>query len=153
MVCNLTSKLMTSKPTGTTACVGTPGAVAALRLSVCMDDVGEWMASNRLILNASKSEILWYGTARRQHQVPDAVVRIGADFVAPSASMRDLGFYLDADVSMSTHVMRSVTVFRDSSSLSVDPRRKAISSRLLRHVALQHSSDYRPSHNSGFNLS
>jgi hypothetical protein len=61
------------------------------RLSVCMDDVAKWMRSNRLQLNASKTEILWCGTARRQHQLPTAVVRVGADFVAPSVSVRDLG--------------------------------------------------------------
>jgi hypothetical protein len=79
------------------------------RLSVCMDDVAKWMRSNRLQLNASKTEILWCGTARRQHQLPTAVVRVGADFVAPSVSVRDLGIYLDADVSMSTHVTRTVS--------------------------------------------
>ena len=49
-----------------------PSAVYDLqqRLSACVVDVQCWMQSNRLQLNANKSEVLWCLTARRQHQLP-----------------------------------------------------------------------------------
>ena len=77
--------------------------------SQCIDDVARWMKSNRLQLNTAKTEVLWCSSARRQHQVPQAGVRVGADVVLPSASVRNLGIYLDSDVSMRTHVARTVS--------------------------------------------
>jgi len=46
-----------------------PGSVAQLQstLSTCLDDVPDWMRTNRLQLNTSKTEILWCTTSRRQH--------------------------------------------------------------------------------------
>jgi len=40
------------------------------RMSVCVDEVSLWMASNRLLLNPTKTEVLWCSSARRQHQIP-----------------------------------------------------------------------------------
>jgi len=54
------------------------------------------MRSNRLQLNTAKTEILWFASDRRQHQI---AVR----------SVRDLGIYLDSNLSMRTHVTRSVS--------------------------------------------
>jgi hypothetical protein len=77
--------------------------------SACLDDVAIWMRSNRLQLNAAKTELLWCASGRRQHQIPQTSLRVGTDEVAPAASVRDLGIYLDSDVSMKAHVARSVS--------------------------------------------
>jgi hypothetical protein len=77
--------------------------------SQCIDDVARWMKSNRLQLNTTKTEVLWCSSVRRQHQIPRSGVRIGSDVVVPSASVRDLGIYIDSDVSMRTHVARTVS--------------------------------------------
>jgi len=79
-----------------------------LTLSTCLDAVCEWMRANRLQLNTSKTEILWCATSRRQHQIPTTAVRVGADTVAPTTSVRDLGIYIDSDLSMRTQVTRAV---------------------------------------------
>jgi hypothetical protein len=76
------------------------------RISACVDDVALWMKSNRLQLNTDKTEILWCATSRRQSQLPKSSLRICSDFVAPSSTVRDLGIYLDADLSMKSHVRR-----------------------------------------------
>ena len=47
------------------------------RMSVCVDEVSLWMASNRLLLNPTKTEVLWCSSTRRQHQIPTGSVRIG----------------------------------------------------------------------------
>ena len=76
--------------------------------SACVDDLSEWMKANRLQLNHSKTEVLWCSSARRQHQIPTAPVRIGNTSVLPVPSVRNLGVYLDADLAMSTHVIATV---------------------------------------------
>ena len=87
-----------------------PSDVAGLtnRLSACIDEIRCWMTSNRLQLNTDKTEVLWFSTAKRQHQLPTIEVRIGTDPVAPSSAVRDLGVFLDGDLSMRTHVQRTV---------------------------------------------
>ena len=77
------------------------------RISACIDDVARWMQSNRLQLNTDKTEVLWCATTRRQHQLPTSPLRIGSDLVAPSATVRDLGIYLEADLTMKYHVQRT----------------------------------------------
>ena len=77
-------------------------------MSACIDDVAGWMASNRLQLNASKTEIMWCSSVRRQSQPPTSQFRVCNDLVTPSTVIRDLGIYLDADVSMCSQVARTV---------------------------------------------
>ena len=75
----------------------------------CVDDVARWMRSNRLQLNTAKTEILWSTTGRRSHQLPQLPLRVGTDEVMPAPVVRDLGIYLDCDVSMKSHVMKTVS--------------------------------------------
>jgi len=82
-----------------------------IRLSTCIDHVAEWMRSNRLQLIAAKTEVLWSTTSRRLHQLPQSLLRIGADLVAPTAVVRNLGIFIDADVSMRSHLARTISSF------------------------------------------
>ena len=79
------------------------------RMSACIDDVANWMSSNRLQLNASKTEIMWCTSHWRQSQLPTSAFRVCNDHVTPSTTVRDLGIYLDSDVSMRSHVSRTVS--------------------------------------------
>jgi len=79
------------------------------RISACIDDVACWMASNGLQLNASKTEIMWCSSVRRQSQRPTSQFRVCSDLVTPSTVVRDLGIYLDSDVSMRSQVARRVS--------------------------------------------
>jgi len=69
-----------------------------MQVSACIDEVASWMQSNRLQLNTAKTEILWCATDGRQHLVPQTW--ISDDYITPAASVRDLGIYIDFDVSM-----------------------------------------------------
>ena len=86
-----------------------PGATRSLesRMSDCFSAVADWMSSNRLQLNATKTEILWCTSPRRQHQLPTSQLTVGNDQVTPVTSVRNLGIYVDADLSMRTHVIRT----------------------------------------------
>ena len=66
------------------------------------------MSSNRLQVNPSTTEVLWCSSSRRQHQIPTLPVRIGSTYVLPVTSVRDLGLYIDCDVSLQTHVAATV---------------------------------------------
>ena len=77
-------------------------------VSTCVGDMSTWMRSNRLQLNTKKTEVLWCASSRRQDQIPAVPLCIGTDNVMPVSSVRDLGVYLDADVSMTTHISRTV---------------------------------------------
>ena len=81
------------------------------RLSVCIDDVLQWMMSNRLQLNPAMTEVLWCASDRRQHQIPTSPICIGNTTVLPVTAVRDLGVYLNADLSMAAHVTATVRCF------------------------------------------
>jgi len=67
------------------------------------------MRTNRLQLNTSKTEILWCTTSRCQHCLPTTPVRVGADHVLPSTKVSDLGIFIDSNVTMRSHVTRTVS--------------------------------------------
>jgi hypothetical protein len=54
------------------------------------------MRSNRLQLNASKTEFLWFTTPRRQHQLPVGAIPIGGHDIMPTTSARNLGVFFDS---------------------------------------------------------
>jgi len=80
-----------------------------MQVPACINEVALWMQSNRLQLNTAKTEIVWCATNRRQHLIPQTPTRIGDDYITPAASVRDLGIYIDSDVSMKLHVSRTVS--------------------------------------------
>jgi len=73
-------------------------------VSVCIDEVSAWMKANRLQLNPVKTEVLWSASTRRQHLIPTEPVRIGNASALPATAVRDLGVYIDADITMRSHV-------------------------------------------------
>jgi len=64
---------------------------------------------NRLQLNSDKTEVLWCATSRRQHQLPSTGMLIDGVHITPVKSVRDLGIYIDADLSMRMHVKKTVS--------------------------------------------
>jgi len=59
-------------------------------------------------LNTSKTDLLWCSISRRQSQLPCIPLRVGgADFISPSSSVRNLGIFVDADLTTRTHVQRT----------------------------------------------
>jgi hypothetical protein len=114
-----------------------PGDTAQLRsrVSACVGDVGLWMCSNRLQLNTAKTEVLWCASARRQHQIPNDPLMVGLDLVPTVQFVRDLGIYLDSDLSMRTHVTRTVSscfaVLRQIRSISRSVSRSVVQSLIV----------------------
>jgi len=67
------------------------------------------MRANRLQLNSDKTEFLWCTTARRRHLLPTTGPTIGSSDIVPSSCVRDLGVFIDAELTMCTHIQRTVS--------------------------------------------
>ena len=61
-------------------------------------------AHGRSCCPRSAPEVLCYASSRRQHLVPTVFVRVGDVLVSPVTAVRDLGVYIDGDVTIRTHV-------------------------------------------------
>ena len=64
----------------------------------------QWMKSNRLQLNASKTEVQWCAHPRRLHQLPNEPLRIGCDTVQPVQQVGNIGIFVDGGLTMAVHV-------------------------------------------------
>jgi len=88
-----------------------PSDVGALLQIVtgCLTAVADWMSANRLQLNSDKTECMWLTSPRSQHRLPTSGPLIGANVVSPSATVRDLGVFIDKDLTMKTYVQQTAS--------------------------------------------
>ena len=84
----------------------TPTSTSILT-SECIDCISSWMCSNRLQLNADKSEVMWCTSTRRLPQLPTCLLCVAGASVYPVSVVRDLGVYIDNDLGATSHVQRS----------------------------------------------
>jgi len=77
-------------------------------ISLAVDNISSWMRSNRLQLNADKTEMMWCASARRQSQLPRCPMSVAGASVEPVSAVRDLGIYIDSDLGAATHVRRTL---------------------------------------------
>ena len=77
------------------------------RISTCVNGgVSERMQANRLQLNAAKTGLLLCAPPRQQARLPNAALGVGSDTVQ---QVRYHRIYIDSDVSVRTHVSRTVS--------------------------------------------
>jgi len=77
-------------------------------LSECCQAHTCWMRSNQLQPNPDRTELLQCTSCRRQHQLPTRLLLIDGYSVDPATSVQNLGILIDCDLSMRTHVTRTV---------------------------------------------
>jgi len=63
-------------------------------------------ASRRLQLNAEKTEAIWFGSRENLKKLTNCSLRVGSETIQPSTFVRDLGVYLDAELTMKQHVSK-----------------------------------------------
>ena len=80
-------------------------------ISTCIDDVARWMRSNRFQVNTAKTEFLKSTWSPYLHLLTVSPIEVGIDQVMPVSIVRNLGIYMDADVSMRSHVSKTVVAF------------------------------------------
>ena len=79
------------------------------KMSLCLDEIITWLSSNRLLVNASKSECMWCSSRPARRNLSQNVVRFGNCNVSPVSSVKFLGVHLDFDLTFSTHVTKTVS--------------------------------------------
>jgi hypothetical protein len=77
----------------------------------CITEVRDWCASRRLQLNALKTELQWFGSRAnlRKLSSTDLTLSVGDDVIKPVTVVRNLGVYLDAELTMKQHISRIVS--------------------------------------------
>jgi len=88
---------------------GRPADVPAIisALEDCATDVSAWCSAKLLELNAEKTEVLWFDTPANLRKIPsdNRSIRLGSTVVDPVNVVRDLGVFLDTELSMRDHVI------------------------------------------------
>jgi len=69
------------------------------------------MSSNRLKLNADKTQFVWLGPALQLDKVGDVRLRIGGVDISPLDHVRDLGVMLDSLLRYGPHSFRVAAPF------------------------------------------
>src|SRR5688572_4614604 len=73
-------------------------------MCLTIDVLSSWMASNRLLLNPSKTQFIWLGGRRKLDGIDlIQLTRVFPD-ITFSLTVRDLGLALDQELSLSQHV-------------------------------------------------
>src|SRR6218665_2193452 len=78
------------------------------RVLLCIEQISEWMSSNRLKLNPSKSEFLWCTTLRRRHLLHGSTFALADAEVLPADVIRNLEVYFDSCLTRTAHVSQLV---------------------------------------------
>ena len=86
------------------SCAATDHHTASTRLLKCVAEIDQWQSSNRLKLNADKTEFIWLGTRQQLAKVSVTPLEIKGQFITPVSEVRDLGVVIDRELSMEAHV-------------------------------------------------
>ena len=82
---------------------GSDEAISAM--TNCIADIRDWMISDKLKLNDSKSEILLVGSRQQLRKVDLDALMVGTSKVPLATSaVRNLGAWFDSELTMNTHV-------------------------------------------------
>src|SRR5690349_18165326 len=81
------------------------------RILMCIQDVNNWIRSNRLCLNPSKTEIMIASSKRRQALLDNELsVSVGVVSIDIANSVCDLGIITDNKLTLASHVRNTVNI-------------------------------------------
>ena len=81
------------------------------QLETCLDSLNAWFSSNRLQLNVTKTEFMWFASSRRQRSVAFDPVRFDSHLSSPVPRVKCLGVVLDSELSFTTQVSMTVSAW------------------------------------------
>jgi len=87
--------------------IGAPAASASVstqRFIACVERIDAWMRSNRLKMNADKTQLVWLGTRRQLAKLTTTELPLLSALVKPSSAVLDLGVNIDGQLTMADHV-------------------------------------------------
>ena len=73
-------------------------------LQDCVSDIKRWMARNWLKLNEDKTEIIYFQSKFLRNPFPTPVLQLGDSQIIPATSVKNLGSYLDSEMSMDRQI-------------------------------------------------
>ena len=83
----------------------TDETAALSSMESCILDIQNWMLTDKLKLNAGKTEFLLIGTKKQLEKVTIAQVKVGSSSVKPSMGpVKNLGAWFDANLNMLQHI-------------------------------------------------
>jgi len=80
-----------------------------ISVSQCVDSISNWMHSNRLQLNADKTDLMWWSSIRKLLQLPSCSFSVAGSLICTVSAVRDLGVFIDNDLGVATHVRRTMS--------------------------------------------
>jgi len=82
---------------------------SSLRLTSCVSEVAKWCASRRLQLNEDKTEMISFGSRPNLAKLQriNLSLQVGTSNIQPSSVVRDLGVYMDSELTMKEHVAKT----------------------------------------------
>ena len=86
------------------SCSANDGSTVAAQLQRCITDIADWMTSNRLKLNAEKTQFIWLGLSYYTASVCRLPLSVGGSSVVPNDTVLNLGVTFDAQLTMRNHV-------------------------------------------------
>jgi len=78
------------------------------RLTSCVSKVAKWCASRRLQLKDDKTEMIWFGPRSNLAKLQriNMSLQVGTSNIQRSSVVRDLGVYMDSELTMKEHVAK-----------------------------------------------
>ena len=83
--------------------------IAITAMHRCIGDVRAWMVSNKLVINDKKTEFFIIGSKNQLGKVSVQSITVGSITVKPVCKVRNLGAWLDDNMSMNTHINKTCT--------------------------------------------
>jgi len=87
--------------------ISTPDASASIstqRFIACVERIDAWMRSNRLRINADKTQLVWIETRQQLAKLNTTELPLLSALVKPSSAVLDLGVNTDGQHTMADHV-------------------------------------------------
>ena len=73
-------------------------------LEICMDNIREWMDTNRLKMNPSNTEFILFGSQKQLQKCITNSCNVNRDTVERSYVIKYLGAWLDKHLSFKVHI-------------------------------------------------
>ena len=75
-------------------------------LELCMTDIKDWMDSNRLKMNTTKTEFIMFGLKKQLQKCTTETLKVNDDMIPVSNTIKYLGSWLDQHLSFKTHIKK-----------------------------------------------
>ena len=85
-------------------CSASAAADAVREICRAMETLEAWMSSNRLRLNPTKTQYIWFGTRQQLAKIDMDALALEFPLITFSPFVRDLGIILDQELTFTRHI-------------------------------------------------